>query len=471
MRMLIMMHKLYPTRPHAFVKTNTIVVFGPFLGTLGVESPGTAVRGRNAMAGKLSSIERKWVLYDVGNSAFVLLSTAIVPIYLNSLLESAGRTDVVTTFGYAQTVASLLVAVLMPALGSLADFQGKKIKFFLGFFLTGAVCCAAMALPLGWLAFLVLYVVATVGLNSSITFYDSMIVDITSDDRMDEVSSHGYAWGYVGSTLPFLLCLALIFGGPAIGIPTADATRLSFVVTALWWVAFTIPLLRSYKQQHYKQGNGAAMGAAVVASFRGLAATMRKIGHNKPMLYFMLAFFFYIDGVHTVISMSTSYGTSLGIDSVQLVLALLVTQFVAFPSSIIYGRLADTFGTKRMIIVAVLAYTCIVFFAAFFLRSAAEFWVLAICVGLFQGGIQALSRSYFGRLVPKENSNEFYGFFDVFGKYASVMGSLLVAVTTQITGNSSLGVLSIAVLLFIGLVLMIKMPEPAKGAAQGDDVE
>ena len=416
------------------------------------------------MAGKLSGIERKWVLYDVGNSAFVLLSTAVVPIYLNSLLESAGRTDVVSTFGYAQTVASLLVAVLMPALGSLADYQGKKIKFFLGFFLTGAMCCAAMALPLGWLAFLVLYVLATVGLNSSATFYDSMLVDVTSDARMDEVSSHGYAWGYVGSTIPFIGCLALIFGGPAIGIPTLIATRLSFVITALWWAAFTVPLLRSYKQVHYKQADGAGAGAAIRDSFKGLAATMRKIAKNKPMFYFMLAFFFYIDGVHTVISLSTSYGTSLGIDSTQLVLALLVTQFVAFPSAIAYGRLADVFGTRRMIIVAVLAYTCIVFFAAFFLRSAFEFWILAICVGLFQGGVQALSRSYFGRLVPKENSNEFYGFFDVFGKYASVMGSLLVAVITQVTGNASLGVLSIAALLFVGLVLMVKMPEPDKGA-------
>ena len=186
------------------------------------------------MSTKLTSIERKWVLYDVGNSAFVLLCTAVVPIYLNSLLESAGRTDVVTSFGYAQTIASLVVAVLMPILGSLADFEGKKIKFFLGFFLTGVICCTCMALPLSWFAFLVVYVLATVGLNSSMTFYDSMLVDVTSDERMDAVSSHGYAWGYVGSTVPFIGCLALIFGGPAIGIPTTVATRLSFVVTALW---------------------------------------------------------------------------------------------------------------------------------------------------------------------------------------------------------------------------------------------
>ena len=415
------------------------------------------------MSTKLTSIERKWVLYDVGNSAFVLLCTAVVPIYLNSLLESAGRTDVVTSFGYAQTIASLVVAVLMPILGSLADFEGKKIKFFLGFFLTGVICCTCMALPLSWFAFLVVYVLATVGLNSSMTFYDSMLVDVTSDERMDAVSSHGYAWGYVGSTVPFIGCLALIFGGPAIGIPTAVATRLSFVVTALWWAGFTIPLLRSYRQRHFKT-SGETMGQAVRKSLSGLAGTMRKITKDKSLFFFMLAFFFYIDGVHNVIAMSTSYGTSLGIDSTQLVLALLVTQFVAFPSAIAYGWLAGKFGTKRMIMIAVLAYTCIVFFAAFFLKTAFEFWVLAVSVGLFQGGIQALSRSYFGRLIPKENSNEFYGFFDVFGKYASVMGSFLVAVITQITGDASLGVLSIAALLLVGLILLVKMPEPARRA-------
>ena len=329
------------------------------------------------MSTKLTSIERKWVLYDVGNSAFVLLCTAVAPIYLNSLLEGAGRTDVVTSFGYAQTIASLVVAILMPILGSLADFEGKKIKFFLGFFLTGVICCTCMALPLSWFAFLVVYVLATVGLNSSMTFYDSMLVDVTSDERMDAVSSHGYAWGYVGSTVPFIGCLALIFGGPAIGIPTAVATRLSFVITALWWAGFTIPLLRSYRQRHFKT-SGETMGQAVRKSLSGLAG--------------------------------------------------------------------------------------IVFFAAFFLKTAFEFWVLAVSVGLFQGGIQALSRSYFGRLIPKENSNEFYGFFDVFGKYASVMGSFLVAVITQVTGDASLGVLSIAALLLVGLILLVKMPEPTRRA-------
>ena len=417
--------------------------------------------GLRELFGGLTRLERNWVLYDVGNSALVLLSTAVVPIYLNGLLEAAGRTDVVSSFGYAQTIASLVVAILMPVLGSLADRRGKKIKFFLGFFLTGLVCCLGMALPLGWFAFLAVYVVATVGLNSSMTFYDAMLVDVTSDERMDKVSSAGYAWGYVGSTLPFVVCLGVIFGGPALGVPTVVATRVSFVITAAWWLAFTVPLLRSYRQVHYREDDGGrvpGLAAAARSTARELEGTMRKIARDRRLLMFMLAFFFYIDGVHTVIAMSTSYGTSLGIDSVQLVLALLVTQFVAFPSAIVYGRLAGRFGTREMIVVAVVAYLCIVFFAAFFLHSAAEFWVLAIMVGLFQGGIQALSRSYFGKLIPKENANEFYGFFDVFGKYASVMGTLLVSVITQLTGQANLGVLSIAIILGIGLALLLKMP-------------
>ena len=176
----------------------------------------------------------------------------------------------------------------------------------------------------------------------------------------------------------------------------------------------------------------------------------------------MLAFFCYIDGVHTIIKMSTSYGTDLGIDSTQLVLALLVTQFVAFPSAIAYGRLSSRFGTKKMLLVAVFAYLCITLFAAFFLREALEFWILAICVGLFQGGIQALSRSEFGKLIPKEHANEYYGFFDIFGKYAAVMGTFLVSIFTQLTGNASIGVLSIAVLFVIGFALLWRMPEKAE---------
>ena len=412
---------------------------------------------------KLTAREKKWIVYDVGNSAFVLLSTAVVPIYAKSLMPDDG--NIVSAWGYAQTIASLVIALLMPLLGSIADVQGMKIKFFLGFFGTGVVMCCAMALPLTWLPFLIVYVLATIGLNGSLTFYDSMLIDTTSNERMDKVSSHGYGWGYVGSTIPFIACIALIFGGPAIlGWSTAACTRAAFVITAIWWVAFTIPLLTSYTQVHYRATRDHA-AEAVRGTFTELAGTLRKLVKNKPLWMFMVAFFFYIDAVNTVISMSTSYGTQLGIDSTQLVVALLVTQFVAFPCAILYGRLAGRFGCKPMIMVAVAAYMGIVFFATFFLKSAVEFWILAILVGMFQGGIQALSRSYYGKIIPKEHANEYYGLYDIFGKTASILGTFLVATTTTLTGNASLGVLSIAILLVVALVFLTLQKDPTRTAA------
>ena len=405
------------------------------------------------MAFGLDKRETSWVLYDVGNSAFVMLSTALIPVYFSSIAEPGS--SVVVAWGYAETVASLILALLMPFLGSLADLQGNKKKFLVGFMGTGAVACAALGFPTEALPFLILYVVSSVMLNGSMVFYDGMLVDATTEDRYDKVSSHGYAWGYIGSCIPFIICLAVVLGGPSIGIDMMIGMKIAFLITAAWWVAFTIPLIRNVRQVHYKERTAHVFSDM----FRGIGRTIKAIVHDRRLLLFMVAFFFYIDGVHTVIKMSTSYGTDLGIDSTQLVLALLVTQFVAFPSAIAYGRLSERFGTKRMLLIAILAYFCIVLFAAFFLRSALEFWILAICVGLFQGGIQALSRSEFGKLIPKDNANEYYGFFDIFGKYAAVMGTFLVSVFTQLTGNPSIGVLSIAVLFLVGFVLLVRMPE------------
>ena len=416
---------------------------------------------------KYTKLERNWVMYDVGNSALVLLQTSVVPIYFNALAAGASSAGLVTAWANAQTVASLVVAFLMPILGALADYAGNKIKFFIGFFLTGLVLCFAQAVSMSAMAFLVIYVVCTVGLNSSMTFYDAMLPDITTDERMDAVSSSGYAWGYIGSTIPFIICLALIMAGPSVlGLETMFCTRMAFIITGLWWLAFTLPLLRTYKQKYGRERSSEdTLGHIVCGVFSEVAHTMKEIARDKVVLLYMVAFFFYIDGVHTVISMATSYGSSLGIDSTQLVLALLVTQFVAFPSAIIYGKLAGRVGTLRMITVAVVAYMCIVLFAAFFLKTATEFWILAILVGMFQGGVQALSRSYFGKIIPKEKSNEYYGFFDIFGRYASVMGTLLVSVVTSLTGDPSLGVLSIGILLVVGFVLLVKLSKMQGSAA------
>ena len=403
----------------------------------------------------LSKRERSWVLYDVGNSAYVMLAATLIPIYFSAIAEPGS--SAVVAWGYATTLASLALALLMPFLGSLADLKGNKKKFLAGTIGTGAVSLAVMGVPGNAMVFLAIYVFSSVMLNASLVFYDAFLVDATEQDRYDEVSSQGYAWGYIGSCIPFIVCLVIVLFGSGFGIGQLDGIRISFVITAVWWLVFSVPVLRDVHQTHFK----AREAHLFRHTLKGLAGTCKKIARDKRLLMYMLAFFFYIDGVHTIITMSTSYGTDLGIDSTQLVLALLVTQFVAFPSAIAYGRLAGRFGTKRMLLIAVFAYFCITLFAAFFLRSAAEFWVLAVCVGLFQGGIQALSRSEFGKLIPKENANEYYGFFDIFGKYATIMGTLLVSVFTQLTGSSSYGVLSVAVLFIVGFILLWKMPEKA----------
>lgn len=399
----------------------------------------------------LTKVEKSWIMYDVGNSALVLLATSVIPIYFKSLADGPA----LVAWSYGETIASLVIALLMPVLGSIADMQGMKKKFVVGTVATGVVATVAMGLPASAMAFLVIYVVSSVMLNSSIVFYDALLVDATTDERMDEVSSQGYAWGYIGSVVPFIACLAVVLMHERLGLTLQAAMQISFAITAAWWVAFTIPLLRNVEQTHFKPLEDHALSKAIT----GVGATLVRIWRDETLRNYLIAYFFYIDGVHTIIKLSTSYGSDLGIEGTQLVLALLVTQFVAFPSAIAYGKLGTRLGTKRMLLVGIAGYTFITCFAAFFLRSAAEFWFLAIMVGLFQGGIQALSRSEFGKLCPKEHANEYFGFFDIFGKYAAIMGTFIVGTMTALTGNGSLGVFSIVILFVVGFVMMLKVPE------------
>ena len=406
---------------------------------------------------KLSKAEKSWILYDVGNSALVLLATTIIPIYFNHLVKSAGAAEqgsALIAWSYAETIASLIIALLMPILGSIADMQGMKKKFIVGTVGTGVIATIAMSFPTVPMVFLVIYVISSVMLNSSIVFYDALLVDATTDENMDEVSSKGYAYGYIGSVAPFIVCLAVVLLRP-FGIEMQTAMAIAFVITAAWWVIFTIPMLKNVEQVHYKP----RMPHAVSNAVKGIGSTLKKIWADRTIRYYIIAYFFYIDGVHTIIKLATSYGSNLGIDSTQLLLALLATQFVAFPSAIIYGKLSKKVGTRKMLLVGILGYTCITIYAALHLWTAVDFWILAIAVGLFQGGIQALSRSEFGKLCPKEHANEYFGFFDIFGKYAAVMGTFIVGVMTQLTGNSNLGVLSVVVLFVIGFVVMLKVPD------------
>lgn len=402
------------------------------------------------MKKKLTKQERNWVLYDVGNSAFMLLVSTIIPIYFNYLAGNAGLSDVeyMACWGYAASIATLFVAIIGPVFGTFSDTKGYKKPLFMTTIFIGAIGCLALGLAQQWLLFLIIFVIAKVGFSGSLIFYDSMLSDITTEDRMDEISSQGFAWGYIGSCVPFILCLGLVLSADTLGISMELAMAISFGIVAVWWIAMSTPLLKSYRQKYYVDKKP----HAVAESFKRIGVTLCSVRKEKKVFLFLLAFFFYIDGVYTIIDMATAYGSALGLDSTGLLLALLVTQFVAFPFAILFGRLAQKFSTDKLITVCIVAYLGIAVFAMF-LTTQVQFWILAIFVGMFQGGIQALSRSYFTKIIPAEQSGEYFGLLDICGKGASFMGTAVVSVVSQLTGDVNKGVGMIAVFFVIGIIL------------------
>ena len=392
-------------------------------------------------------------MYDIGNSAFVLLVSTIMPIYFNYLAGKAGLSsvDYLAYWGYAASICTIIVAILGPVIGTLADTKGFKKPVFFISILIGTISCAVLGAMVQWLAFLVVFVIAKIGFSSSLIFYDSMLIDVTDEKRMDYVSTQGYAWGYIGSCVPFVACLGLVLGADKIGISMELAMGISFVIVALWWLGMSLPLIKQYEQKYCVE----KQPHAVAQSFKRLGSTFKNIKEEKHVFMFLLAFFFYIDGVYTIIDMATAYGSALGLDSTGLLLALLVTQIVAFPCAILFGRLSYKFKTEKLIMVCILAYLGIAIFAIF-LKTQTQFWILAVLVGMFQGGIQALSRSYFTKIIPEERSGEYFGLMDICGKGASFVGTTVVSVVSQISGNINVGVGMIAILFAIGTVVFLK---------------
>ena len=397
-----------------------------------------------------TGLERAWILYDVGNSAFVLLVATLIPIFFNALAEEGGLSsvDYLAYWGYAASAVTVITAVLSPILGTLADTRGFKKPIFILCLVVGVAGCCAMGLAKTWLPFLLIFVFAKVGFSGSLVFYDSMLSDVTTPDRMDVVSSRGYAWGYIGSCVPFVVCLALVLGSGAIGLSQMTALNIALFITAAWWLAMTLPLLKSYRQLHYVE----VEKHAIRQSFARIGHTLRHLHEDKQVFWFLLAFFCYIDGVYTIIDMATAYGTALGLDTTGLLLALLVTQIVAFPSALIFGRLSAKYPSTTLIPVCIAAYAGIALFA-FFLTQQWQFWVLAFVVGMFQGGVQALSRSHFAKIIPPEKSGEYFGLFDICGKGASFLGTMIVSVGSQLTGSANVGVGSLIVRFIVGFVL------------------
>lgn len=403
--------------------------------------------------GKLTKLEKYWILYDVGNSAFVLLVATILPIYFNYLAGQGGLSDVdaLAYWGYGVSISTLIVAVIGPVLGTIADTKGYKKPIFTFSMMMGVIGCGALSLPSSWVVFLAVFVIAKVGYSASLIFYDAMLSDVTVPERMDQVSSQGYAWGYIGSCVPFIVSLLFVLGYDAIGISMPAAMTIAFFINAGWWLLVTIPLLRCYKQTH-----GIDRPKHVVKdSFLRLANMFRDIRKHKKIFLFLVAFFFYIDGVYTIIEMATAYGSAIGLDTQGLLLALLVTQIIAFPFALIFGKAAKKYKNTSLIKLCIVCYFCIALFAIQ-LDKQWEFWLLAVCVGMFQGGIQALSRSYFARIIPPEKAGEFFGIFDICGKGASFMGTALVGLVTQLTQNPGSGVGMLAVLFAVGFVFFGK---------------
>ena len=406
------------------------------------------------MNNKLTKMEFKWICYDMGNSAFVLLVSTIVPIYFNSLSSAAGvaESNYLSYWSYATSISTLVVAILGPILGTFADYKDHKKKIFLGSALLGALALACFWIPSSWIVFLALFIIAKIAFSLSLIFYDSMLTDITTDERMDAVSSKGYAWGYIGSVVPFVISLVFVLLYDSIGITLNTAMIITFILNAIWWIALTLPLAFSYKQKYYIP----VQKHPGKDTFSRLIKTLSKAKEQKKIFLFLLAFFFFIDGVYTIIDMATAYGTSLGLNTTGLLLALLLTQIVAFPASLIFAVLSKTKDTASLIKLAIIAYFFVALFAVQ-LDKQWEFWFLAFFVGCFQGGIQALSRSYFAKIIPDDASGEYFGLFDICGKGASFLGTMLIGVVTQLTGKQNLGVGAIAIMFIIGYILFNKV--------------
>lgn len=412
---------------------------------------------------RFTKAEKSWIMYDWANSIYATnIMAAIFPIYFAMQANETGN----KLYGFAVSAAALVVAVLAPILGAIGDFSGMKKKLFAGFLVLGLVFTAVMAAFEDWRLMLVGFILSRIGFSGSCLFYDSFLTDVTTPERMDRVSSWGYAMGYIGgSTIPFIISIAVML----LLNQSVLSYKIAIMIVVVWWAVFSIPFLKNVKQQYSVED---APQALAKQAFRNAWKTFKDILKDKKILFFIIAYFFYIDGVDTIISMATNYGETLGLGAIGMILALLVTQIVAVPFSILFGNLAKKVGAMRMIAIAVCVYfviTILGFFMGFNIEqaelsggdidaalklSSTLFWILATLVGTVQGGIQALSRSYFGQLIPPERSNEYYGFLDIFGKFSCVIGPALYAATYAATGRASLGILSIIVLFFGGMVAL-----------------
>ncbi len=402
-----------------------------------------------------------WVCYDWANSAFATTVMAgFFPVFFSAYWAVGSSSEQGTFYlGAANSLGSLIVALLAPFLGAIADWGSYKKRLLAFFALLGSVMTASLyVLQMGnWPMAVLFYSLAVVGFSGANTFYDALLPFVASEKKVDYVSSLGYSLGYIGGGLLFLVNVLMYLNPSWFGFASQEsAIKACFVIVGIWWTVFTLPLLFFVKEEKSKQVLGAR--EAVKKGLNITINTVRSFKKLKTIALFLVAYWLYIDGVDTIIRMAVNYGTSLNFPSESLIIALLITQFVAFPSALLYSSFGNKIGVKKALQVAIGAYT-IIAILGYFMTTPLHFYLLAIVIGLFQGGIQALSRSYYTRLIPKERSAEFFGFFNMLGKFAAIIGPLLMGIVTLVTGNVRSGIISLVALFALGFILLKRVDE------------
>lgn len=396
--------------------------------------------------------ELSWILYDCGNSAYsVAITTALFPVYFQ-MIGGSGM-----NLGYYNSFASIIIAVISPVLGTIADFKGMKKKLFNLFSLIAIFSTFLLSIShsISLTALMAFFIISNVTFAASNIFYDSFLVDVCVDERMDKISTSGFAYGYIASVIPFVFSLVIIL---LFGMKNTLGYQIGFIITSIWWFLFTVPMYKNVDQIY----GVAPSKRPFRESFLTIFTTLKDIKKHKIVAVFLFSYFLYIDGVDTIIKMVVPYAQSVldakKFDTIMLLAILVYVQIVAFPFAIIYGKLAEKFGTKRMISIGIFTYMiCVIF--AYFMSSLLHVFILSTFIASAQGGIQALSRSYFAKIIPKENSNEFFGFYNIFGKFAAIIGPLIMSVITTITNNPRYSILGIIPLFVIGYLVMLKLPE------------
>ena len=404
-----------------------------------------------------NKLEKSWICYDIGNSAFTLMVSTIIPIWFNTLAVANGVSDsqYLAYWSYATSIATILVAIIGPVFGSIADNKNFKKPMFMVALAIGVIGCLIMGVAPNWTLYLVTFVVAKVAYQASLVFYDSMLVDVTTPERMDIVSSQGYALGYLGSCIPFVIALVLfVLGNPSfVGIiPEKLSIAAAFIIVAVWWFVVTIPLLKNYRQKYYVENTS----GMISSSFSRLFGTLKNMYKNeKKVFFFLIAFFFYIDGVYTIIDEAVAIGTALGLNQIGLLVVLLLTQVVAFAFATLFGKLSKKYSSTTLISTCIGGYFVVAIYALF-MSALWQFAIMAFIVVMFQGAIQALSRSYYAQIIPANASGEYFGIYDICGKGAAFMGTTLVGITVTLTDSINIAVGTLGILFILGIFFFRK---------------